>query len=150
MGGLSSMTVQSLVSGDEASFRPVATSSGPLEVGPTVYAFDVDDTLEVSRGPVTLASLVELYNEGNILGVCGNFAMVTLYVPGWHRLFSFIGPISLHKADFLACLKAYIPAKDYVMVGNGGEIEGQSRDQEAAHLAGWRFLFEQEFASGKR
>jgi hypothetical protein len=37
-----------------------------------VYAFDVDETLEVSKGPVKLADLVTLREHGHIVGLCGN------------------------------------------------------------------------------
>ncbi len=38
-----------------------------------VYAFDVDDTLEVSEGPVKLSDLVDLREHGHIVGLCGNW-----------------------------------------------------------------------------
>ena len=50
-----------------------------------VYAFDVDDTLEVSNGPVKLADLVKLREAGHIVGLCGNWAMVTQHRPGWQQ-----------------------------------------------------------------
>lgn len=52
-----------------------------------LYAFDVDETLENSNGPVTYADLMKLRNEGNILGLCGNFAKVTTEIRGWDVLF---------------------------------------------------------------
>jgi hypothetical protein len=36
-----------------------------------VYAFDVDETLEVSTGPVQLFDLVQLREHGHIVGLCG-------------------------------------------------------------------------------
>jgi hypothetical protein len=45
-----------------------------------VYAFDVDETLEVSKGPVKLFDLVKLREHGHIVGLCGNWAMVTLHI----------------------------------------------------------------------
>ena len=51
-----------------------------------VYAFDVDETLEVSKGPVKLVDLVKLREHGHIVGLCGNWAMVTLHCPDWHLI----------------------------------------------------------------
>jgi hypothetical protein len=35
-----------------------------------LYAFDVDDTLEISNGPVRLADIQALRNSGHIVGLC--------------------------------------------------------------------------------
>lgn len=56
-----------------------------------IYAFDVDHTLEYFGGPVTLQSIIDLRNQGHIVGLYGNFAGITMNFPDWHRLFSFIG-----------------------------------------------------------
>ena len=42
-----------------------------------LYAFDVDDTLELSGGPVRLSDVVRLRRDGHIVGLCGNWAIVT-------------------------------------------------------------------------
>lgn len=118
--------------------------------GAAVYAFDVDDTLEVSNGPVQLADLAALRERGQIVGLCGNWGMVTLHYPDWHRICSFIGPCGIEKHDFLRELRQYIPADDYVMVGNIVGISGASDDRGAAERAGWRFIRESEFAKGAR
>lgn len=117
-----------------------------------VYAFDVDETLEVSGGPVRLSSLVSLREEGHCLGLCGNFAVVTLQVNGWHNLFSFLGQMNMSKADFLATIKHYVPAEDYIMVGNDHSRKEHASPDDAtwARLAGWRFINEDAFASGER
>jgi hypothetical protein len=78
-----------------------------------VYAFDVDETLEVSKGPVKLADLVKLREHGHIVGLCGNWAMVTLHCPDWHHFCSFVGPCGIEKEDFLRQLRQYIPGDDY-------------------------------------
>ena len=65
-----------------------------------VYAFDVDETLEVSNGPVKLFDLVKLRKQGHIVGLCGNWAMVTLHCPDWHHICSFAGPCGIEKHDF--------------------------------------------------
>ncbi len=115
-----------------------------------VYAFDVDETLEVSGGPVKLQQLVELCIEGHILGICGNYAAVTMMVVNWHDVFSFIGPMEMPKAAFLRQIKTYVPADDYIMVGNIKGVSGSSDDQGAAIEAGWRFIQEKNFATGER
>ena len=115
-----------------------------------IYAFDVDDTLEVSGGPVSIVSVRSLRPEGHIVGLNGNWAVVVQSVPLWHRIFSFIGPMEMSKDIFLNQLRTYIPADDYVMVGNIKGVSGASDDKGAAHLAGWRFVQESDFAAGVR
>jgi hypothetical protein len=115
-----------------------------------IYAFDVDDTLEVSGGPVSIASVGDLKSRGHILGLNGNWAIVVQSVPLWHRIFSFIGPMEMSKDVFLNQLRTYIPAEDYIMVGNIKGISGGSDDEGAARSAGWRFIKESDFAEGAR
>jgi hypothetical protein len=115
-----------------------------------IYAFDVDDTLQVSGGPVSIVSVGRLKGEGHIVGLNGNWAVVVQLVPLWHRIFSFIGPMEMRKDVFLKQLKTYVPADDYIMVGNMKCVSGSSDDQAAAYLAGWRFIKESDFAAGVR
>ena len=115
-----------------------------------VFAFDIDHTLEISQGPVTFASIVELRNQSHIVGLCGNFAVVTMNINGWHTLFSFIGPHGIPKEYFLASIKQYCPAEEYVMIGNIFGVTGASDDQGAAERANWRFILEADFANGQR
>jgi hypothetical protein len=115
-----------------------------------IYAFDVDDTLEVSGGPITVVSVAELKSRGHIIGLNGNWAAVVQWVPQWHRIFSFIGPMEMSKDIFLNQLKTYIQAEDYIMVGNIKGVSGGSDDSGAAQLAGWRFIKESDFAEGAR
>ena len=115
-----------------------------------IYAFDVDETLEVSRGPVSIVSVRSLKYDGHIVGLNGNWAVVVQSVPLWHRIFSFIGPMEMSKEIFLNQLKTYIRADDYVMVGNIKGVSGASDDEGAANLAGWRFIKESDFAAGAR
>jgi hypothetical protein len=119
---------------------------------PRLYAFDVDETLEISDGPVPLAALRQLREEGHIVGLCGNWALFVRQVPNWHLLVSFLGPVQFSsKADFLAQLRMYIRASDYVMVGNDPSTGwGNSEDRAAAERASWRFLREAEFAADVR
>ena len=115
-----------------------------------LYAFDVDQTLWLSDGPIKLADLMELRNSGHLLGLCGNFAAVTLRMPEWHYLFSFIGPMAMTKEAFLLQVRQYVPADEYVMVGNIQGVSGESDDQGAASRAGWRFISETAFSLGAR
>jgi hypothetical protein len=115
-----------------------------------IYAFDVDDTLEVSGGPISIVSVGSLRAQGHIVGLNGNWAVVVQSVPLWHRTFSFIGPMQMSKDVFLNQLKTYIPADDYIMVGNIKGISGASDDEGAADLAGWRFIKESDFAARTR
>jgi hypothetical protein len=115
-----------------------------------LYAFDVDQTLWLSGGPIKLADLMELRNSGHLLGLCGNFAAVTLRMPEWHYLFSFIGPMAMTKEAFLLQVRQYVPADEYVMVGNIQGVSGESDDHGAASRAGWRFISETAFSLGAR
>ena len=115
-----------------------------------IYAFDVDDTLEVAGGPVSIATVGDLRDQGHIIGLNGNWATVVQTVSLWHLLFSFIGPMEMSKDVFLNQLKTFIWADDYVMVGNIKGVSGASDDQGAASLAGWRFIKESDFATGAR
>jgi hypothetical protein len=116
-----------------------------------VFAFDVDDTLDVSNGPVTVAMLRELVEQGQVVGLCGNWAVFVRAVPDWQRVISFLGPLGVTKAEFLMQLRLHVPAADYVMVGNDPETGyGSSLDRSAAAEAGWRFVLERDFATGAR
>ena len=115
-----------------------------------IYAFDVDETLEFSGGPVTLVDLLKLREAGHCVGLCGNFAVVTLQMSEWWRVCSFIGPMMMLKDQFLLQIKMYVRAEDYVMVGNILGVTGASDDQGAAQRAGWRFISERDFARGAR
>jgi hypothetical protein len=118
---------------------------------PRVYAFDVDETLDVSDGPVPVAALRALCEEGHIVGLCGNWAAFVRAVPEWHRIVSFVGPLGLSKADFLTQLRLHVRADGYVMVGNDPATGwGESADREAAELSGWQFIREADFAAGAR
>jgi hypothetical protein len=115
-----------------------------------VYAFDVDDTLEISGGPVSLQSLINLRAEGHVVGLCGNWAVFCRGVENWHHLISFMNAGTPDKETLLCQLKKYVPAADFVLVGNVPGVSGASDDQGAAQRAGWRFISETEFAEGKR
>lgn len=131
-----------------------------------IYAFDVDETLEISNGPVTLQSMMDLRVDGHIVGVVGNWGKFVQCVPGWQHLVSFInitvlardesGKVHGDKDWYLQHLAKYVAADEYVMVGNVfgdknslGFVCG-SHDSEAAAAAGWRFIKEDDFAAGAR
>jgi hypothetical protein len=117
----------------------------------TIYAFDVDHTLDVSDGPVPLDAVVRLGKAPDaVVGVCGNWGLVTRTMPGWHDVFSFVGPMGIPKAEMLRQLRQYCPADEYVMVGNDPRFYGNSDDVGAAAEAGWRFIREHDFAAGAR
>jgi hypothetical protein len=129
-----------------------------------VYAFDVDETIEVSDGPITLKSMRDLREEGHIVGLCGNLNAFCTRVTDWHRLISFTlnfdtfpvigGPCGslLPKEVWLRVFRqtTFPNADDYVMVGNILGVSGASDDKGAADRAGWRFIKESDFASGIR
>lgn len=117
---------------------------------PTVFSFDVDETLEISAGPVTLQSMMDLRAQGHIVGICGNWAAFVQRVPGWQHLVSFINAGAPNKEIHLQQIKMYVPADDYVMVGNRLGVTGASDDEGAAQRAGWRFILERDFAAGVR
>ena len=110
-----------------------------------VYAFDIDDTLDVSDGPIAVDLLRELRNRGYIIGLCGNWAVFVQAVPDWHEFISFIGPMSMTKEEFLTQIKSYIPCSRYVLVGNIKGVSGASDDEGAARKANWEFVKESEF-----
>ena len=129
------------------------------------YAFDVDHTLEISGGPVTLQSMMDLRNECHIVGLCGNWGLFCQVVLGWHHIVSFVncsavfnqgGVVVGDKTWWLGHFKQYVKAEEYIMVGNiFGERNSlglicESRDNEAAEQAGWRFIKEDLFAAGER
>ncbi len=134
-----------------------------------VYAFDVDECLETSNGPVTVEMLRELRKEGHVLGICGNLSAFLPRIPTWHEFISFTmnfdfgfngwyGMGLIPKPIWLHCFQhvAFPGAEEYVMVGNiFGEKNGLghvcgSHDNEAAQQAGWRFIKEDDFAAGAR
>lgn len=115
-----------------------------------VYAFDVDETLEISAGPVKLADMMQLRVDGHIVGVCGNMGAFCQRISGWQHLISFLGQGLIPKDQFLAHLKINIVADEYIMVGNIIGVSGASDDKGAAERAGWRFIKESDFAAGSR
>ena len=114
-----------------------------------IYAFDVDDTLWLSNGPVQLQQLIYLKNQGHILGLCGAWQKVVNSLDGWQNLFSFVGgeTSEIGKVMILKQLKDSTRVDRYIMVGNFG-YGGQSKDKEQAEQAGWEFIQEKDFKEG--
>ena len=133
-----------------------------------VYAFDVDETMYCSNGPVTLDMLVTLRKEGHIVGLCGNWGLFCQVVPNWQDYVSFInctpavfdqptyGDWNLAKVWFMQHFRQYIRAEEYILVGNiKGELNSLgvvcgSEDNKFAAMAGWRFIKEDDFSRGVR
>jgi len=115
-----------------------------------VYAFDVDETLEPGGGPIPMSAITSLRDQGNLVGLCGNWAAISLRHPQAMRQFHFFGPCVMPKHIFLGQISAYVKASEYVMVGNIPNVSGASDDEGAAKLAGWRFIREAAFAEGER
>lgn len=120
-----------------------------------VYAFDVDETLEISNGPVTLAMMEEVRAQGHIVGICGNWGLFCHAVQNWHSKVSFLS-VGIPKAEWLAHFARYVRADEYVLVGNvKGTLNSlgvvcNSEDSIAAAQANWRFIKEDDFARGVR
>ncbi len=136
---------------------------------PSFWAFDVDECLSTSNGPVTVQMLKDLWATGAILGICGNLSAFLPRCPDWHTFISvtmnfdfgyqgWYGMSLVPKAIWLHCFKhvACPGLDDYILVGNqfGRKnslgIECGSRDDEAAKQSGWRFILEDSFAVGER
>ena len=136
---------------------------------PKVYAFDVDECLWTSKGPITESMLRELKGQGHILGINGNLSAFLPKAPRWWEYISFTmnfdfgfngqyGMTLIPKGIWLHCFQhvAFPEAEEYVMVGNiYGEknslgITCGSHDDIAAQQAGWRFIKEDDFAKGVR
>jgi hypothetical protein len=121
-----------------------------------LYAFDVDDTLDLSSGPISWDVLEQLREDGHIVGLCGNWAKACYMKRDWHKTISFIGPMAMTKEQFLSQLKDYLQdVSEFVMVGNDHRDtkrwpNGVSADGEAADKAGVRFISEDDFARGIR
>ena len=120
-----------------------------------IYAFDCDETLEISDGPVTIDSIRELKAAGHVVGICGNWAKAWNDVHDARLLWSFLGQMFVSKPIFLREIKLWLPADDYVFVGNDHSVPrpgGYTSPNDAAHAhnAGWRFIREHDFAVGAR
>ena len=129
-----------------------------------VYAFDVDETISVSAGPVTLESMLELRKEGHIVGLCGNLNAFCTRVSNWQDYISFTlnfdtypvigGPFGscFPKEVWLKLFQqtTFPSAEEYILVGNRMGVTGASDNEGGAQRAGWRFILERDFAEGVR
>ena len=93
--------------------------------------------------------MVKLAQDGHIVGLIGNWGVFVQQVGGWQRLVSFFN-LGVPKAEYMVHFARYVPAEEYVMVGNILGVSGSSDDQGEAARAGWRFIREADFAAGIR
>ena len=109
-----------------------------------LFAFDVDETLEISNGPVKISDIKALYDAGHIVGICGNWRLFVETVPEWNHMVSFVGQFYglQTKAQFLDALYAATRAKIRVLIGNDPAHYGNSNDIEEAKKADWTFVRE--------
>ena len=124
-----------------------------------VYAFDVDETLEISNGPVTLNMIKELREQGHATGLCGNWGCYFSKVADWPKYISFFNAF-IDKPQFMKLLKEqsgpFMDVEEFVMVGNILHERNSlgfrcgSDDKGAAEYAGWRFIKEDDFSNGVR
>ena len=138
---------------------------------PKVWAFDVDERLDCSNGPIPVSALLELREQGHITGLCGNLNKFCTSVPEWWKYVSFLLNFDtwmlLKQGPCGSCFPKYVwlqlfqhvtypGAEEYIMVGNVFDrvnslgFKCGSRDDEAAAMAGWRFIVEDDFAAGVR
>lgn len=103
-----------------------------------LIAFDVDDTLNISEGPIHIDWMTELLLAGHAVGICGNWPLFVKEVDQWYLMCSFFGPINESKAEYLTTLKHVIEAERYIMIGN------YEPDFFEALQAGWEFMTEHE------
>ena len=111
------------------------------------FAFDVDETLDISNGPISVSSIKQLYDAGHIVGICGNWSHFVRVVPNWNKMVSFVGQFYGYtsKTVFLTQLKNAIKVDEYIMIGNDPAHFGNSNDIQAAQEAGWTFIREDQF-----
>lgn len=92
-----------------------------------MFAWDVDETLSISRGPCDIEDLRKLHEAGHVVGICGNWGLFCAVVPDWHRFTSFVNCCptfqdqwgKTHSKDwFLNHLATYIKADSYYFIGN--------------------------------
>lgn len=110
-----------------------------------VWLFDVDETLTISGGPVTLESMMELRRQNQIVGLCGNLHCFMERVPKWWEYISVTT-----NFDTLTTLGGLLPKEywlrtflvscrnmdRYVLVGNRLGETGMSDDEGAVLRAG--------------
>jgi hypothetical protein len=108
-----------------------------------VYAFDVDETLSIAGGPVTVDQLVELRKRGDLVFICGNWAKFVASVNPWIHVVNGMNIGAPSKHLFLQEIKRYISAEEYVLVGN--EAQG---DYLHAQIADWVFVEARNFKEG--
>lgn len=97
------------------------------------YAFDCDNTLDISQGPVPVSALHKLIEQGHLVYiVSGSGFCAQLDIPR----FTPAGA----RNWILDQLKKKVKADRYVYVG---DTEG---DLKAAQSVGWEFVYARDFA----
>jgi hypothetical protein len=115
------------------------------------FAFDIDETLTISGGSIKPAVIKVLHGLGHITGLCGNWSHYVASIPSWHEHLSFVGQFYGYtsKEVFLQQLKDAMMRTGnvgrFIMIGNDPAYFGNSNDIEAARLAGWEFIREDQF-----
>lgn len=119
-----------------------------------------DGTLNISNrlpGPIDIRDVIYLKNQGNAVGIMGDWQMILRVYPDWWKVFCWMGPvekmgpIAPMKAQDLTVMRGFFPATwEIIMVGNRPGVHPGSNDSGAAALAGIRFISETDFANGKR
>lgn len=115
-----------------------------------VYAFDVDETLDIAGGPVALSLLADLRSQGHVVGLCGNWGYFCMRLSNWPELISVIINLGTPKDWAMSHFRQNVMAEEYILVGNILGVSGASDDKGAAERAGWRFIKESDFAAGAR
>ena len=117
-----------------------------------IYAFDVDDTMEMSGGPVTISMVENEYRAGNLIGLLGNWMLAIQSWSDWWIAISFLyfqGDSPSGEKDYwMWVIKRAVIAQEYVMVGNGPGLG--YNDKAASERGGFRFISENDFARGER
>jgi len=99
-----------------------------------VIAFDVDGTLDVSKGRIPMADLEWLQENGWEVYIVGNYAALGY----WARKFPNGNPFGRPKLEALKAIKGSRTG-EFIYVG---DTEG---DRKVAYGANWFFLWAQSF-----
>lgn len=115
-----------------------------------MYLFDVDETLEVSNGPVKLSQLRALKDCGHIVGLCGNWAVFVQTTPRWWCYVSLVN-VGVDKEIFMNQLKVFAlkGISHFVLVGNRAPLGNPEwSDETSALKAGFEFIEAKDFKEG--
>lgn len=105
-----------------------------------VYAFDVDETLESSGGPISTSELKRLRDAGHIVGIIGNTFGYINKVIDWHKTITFFNITYTFKHVQLIYIKQKIKAQEYIFIGNTTPSNSPYSDRTEAEQAQWTFI----------